>query len=797
MFPTFKSLNDRSRKLHRLIDRLTLESNIDKEKEEMYSNGFVDPSTFSLDETDKTKLLNSNNLVSVGAQTDTSFPPYAGPNVGPNAGPNASPPNSNVSMSSSSSFNLNNLPRLPVSRSVSDVSMSSIFDTSPVMVDSGMNTTNPDMVDRSIWVSPSTTTRGIMAQPTMKERGMLAQPTMIDRNLMTDIPFRSEGDKMFEEDLRGHVMRLKRSENELMFDEDIRSHVMRLKRDIDVLAHDTTTSFEQMVGQFNELSDSETLTKTQLRALYNDFERGRIMFLQLQKAHEELTHRHAVSEHELNEMRQRYALGEETFIALQDAYKMLEIDSQIAIEKRALAVSEEYDKIIKALDAVNAIKTAEVVKYKAQLLEQQEQMRGMTVSETVSKNTRSKSNTPAQLRKYMVNLGKEQIPAASPNGVVSRKIFFEIRNGHLFKIHEGKPDIDLENETPEAKAACRGIDFVWSMVAAKHGLEIGTEMLKSKNKIYKEEADALRQTGKLQTHKDAATDDQSRPKQRVIDEELPTYEDMLMDDALSSKQRKALPSLQNPLAKERNQLPALHDAFSPISHRPVSSRSFAASRTPPTSNSSAVALTPENQIVKYGDLTKRHRTPSFYTTMTPPNSGEHKKNKQPTTYPFAGKGLPRQLGKRVNIHAKALKFRPIGAGMISLESLRKNKLSLRRARNTKAMLGKVKDISTDLQAVIKVLVYDGRIDDKAYKKLSMSDKEEFDDLLNKTGLVYTQKDWTNPKEALKNDYYKLVGEIELNNDSPEIKVELKKVLASMLACGMIKEPKYNEILSLL
>lgn len=135
--------------------------------------------------------------------------------------------------------------------------------------------------------------------------------------------------------------------------------------------------------------------------------------------------------------------------------------------------------------------------------------------------------------------------------------------------------------------------------------------------------------------------------------------------------------------------------------------------------------------------------------------------------------------------------------MINLQQLHQNRLSLRMSRNPKQMLGKVSNLSDDLKEIIKTLTYDGKIDKDAYKQLSIDDKEVFDNLLNKTGLVCSQKDRKDPKEALMKEYEKLAGDLEIGNDNPEIKKELKQILITMLAAGMVKEKRAAEILSLI
>ncbi|CEG36042.1 uncharacterized protein PHALS_00363 [Plasmopara halstedii] len=74
---------------------------------------------------------------------------------------------------------------------------------------------------------------------------------------------------------------------------------------------------------------------------------------------------------------------------------------------------------------------------------------------------------------------------------------------------------------------------------------------------------------------------------------------------------------------------------------------------------------------------------------------------------YEGKGLPRLPGKRPNPRALAVRYRPICGAMINLQKLHQGKLSLRKAQNTKEMLGKVAILSKELTSIVKTLTYDG------------------------------------------------------------------------------------------
>ncbi|KAL8005712.1 hypothetical protein Plhal703r1_c07g0039811 [Plasmopara halstedii] len=119
---------------------------------------------------------------------------------------------------------------------------------------------------------------------------------------------------------------------------------------------------------------------------------------------------------------------------------------------------------------------------------------------------------------------------------------------------------------------------------------------------------------------------------------------------------------------------------------------------------------------------------------TPPGKYDQKKGKTGLVL-YEGKGLPRLPGKRPNPRALAV-YRRIGGAMINLQKLHQGKLSLRKAQNTKEMQEK-------------------------------------------------------SQGALLEEYQKLAGEVAIQGKdaNPEIKTELRRVIVSMLACGLTSERK--------
>ncbi|DBA02447.1 TPA: hypothetical protein N0F65_008661 [Lagenidium giganteum] len=206
----------------------------------------------------------------------------------------------------------------------------------------------------------------------------------------------------------------------------------------------------------------------------------------LRAAAETIEYERDLTINELEALKGNYAAGEELYNALGEAYRLLQQESTKA--------SGNYEATIAKLKEENATATARI-------LEQQKQMMKSTVSETASKNIRSNMNTPQALREYMQQMGVEETPAATNFSTVSDKILFVIKNGKLYKRRNGKPDVNLEENTVVSRDALRGVDPIFTMIAIKHSIEPGVRL--SNNNLYAQEAKEIRESGKLLTHEEA------------------------------------------------------------------------------------------------------------------------------------------------------------------------------------------------------------------------------------------------------------------------------------------------------
>ena len=137
-----------------------------------------------------------------------------------------------------------------------------------------------------------------------------------------------------------------------------------------------------------------------------------------------------------------------------------------------------------------------------------------------------------------------------------------------------------------------------------------------------------------------------------------------------------------------------------------------------------------------------------------------------------------------------LTYKTIGARKVHLPSLQSGYLSVRHMNGT--MAGRKTKVDDQLLRLIKEFVFKDNIDQPLYDALDVDDQTIFSELLKATRIQNTLKDgWQNPKEALKARYDKLLGELNMNNDS--VVPELKKVIVDMFSQGMISDKQFKQL----
>ncbi|KAG3105525.1 hypothetical protein PI124_g4895 [Phytophthora idaei] len=108
----------------------------------------------------------------------------------------------------------------------------------------------------------------------------------------------------------------------------------------------------------------------------------------------------------------------------------------------------------------------------------------------------------------------------------------------------------------------------------------------------------------------------------------------------------------------------------------------------------------------------------------------------------------------------------------------------------------MREISDDLQAMIKDLVFRNDIKQEKYDALSIDDKKLFKEILEMTHLQYNfDRHLEDPLESLKMEYDKLKGEVMLGNNNPSILKQLKSVCVDMYSNRLISDSEFKDIIT--
>jgi hypothetical protein len=143
--------------------------------------------------------------------------------------------------------------------------------------------------------------------------------------------------------------------------------------------------------------------------------------------------------------------------------------------------------------------------------------------------------------------------------------------------------------------------------------------------------------------------------------------------------------------------------------------------------------------------------------------------------------------------ASAYIYRPIGSKYIRIPDLDRRELNI--VYPSRKKIGPKRDISDQIQRMLKTLVYDGKIDQAMYDSLTHDDKRLFKEILSATHIQHTFKEQlTDPLESLKAEYFKLKGEMDLGNDNPSIRSQLKVVSVDMYRNHLISDVEFKQII---
>jgi hypothetical protein len=170
----------------------------------------------------------------------------------------------------------------------------------------------------------------------------------------------------------------------------------------------------------------------------------------------------------------------------------------------------------------------------------------------------------------------------------------------------------------------------------------------------------------------------------------------------------------------------------------------------------------------------------------------------------AGKGVYQHVERRTKYYnlndiqgtgiASAYIYQQLGSKFIRIPDLDKNVLNI--VYPCRRRLGCKREISNPVKHMLKELIYEGKLSQDQYDKLSIEDKRLMKEILKHTHIQNAFKDeLSDPLKQLTAEYEKLKGEIMLGNDNPSILAQLKPVLIDMYANQLISTKEFKDVLN--
>lgn len=145
--------------------------------------------------------------------------------------------------------------------------------------------------------------------------------------------------------------------------------------------------------------------------------------------------------------------------------------------------------------------------------------------------------------------------------------------------------------------------------------------------------------------------------------------------------------------------------------------------------------------------------------------------------------------------ASDLKYKRLGSKFIRVKDLRENRLKLVYPNRTP--VGKLRDIDPKLSKLIDRLLFDKDIDQHLYGQLSIDDKKLFCEILKSTHLQHQFSNaLEDPIESLRAEFDKLVGQVQLGNDNPDLIRELKTIAVDLYSQKLISDDDFKSIVLL-
>lgn len=142
--------------------------------------------------------------------------------------------------------------------------------------------------------------------------------------------------------------------------------------------------------------------------------------------------------------------------------------------------------------------------------------------------------------------------------------------------------------------------------------------------------------------------------------------------------------------------------------------------------------------------------------------------------------------------ASDLKYKRLGSKFIRVADLRSNKLKLVFPNRTP--VGRLRSIDPKLSKLIDKLVFNKDIDQHLYGQLSIDDKKLFIEILKTTHLQHQFSNaLEDPVASLRAEFDKLLGQVQLGNDNPDLIRELKTMAVDLYAQKLIDEADFKSL----
>jgi hypothetical protein len=480
MFPSFSSLSDRSQKQQKLIDRLTLESQIEKVKEKAYGEAFINPDTFSLDP--------FKPSTSVGTQTERSTSTTTS-----SSGPGLNPPSRDSDESALMAAEDVRSQYLRYERRIKDANVRYVKTMQEMSND-----------------------YNLQHRLSRRENELLRRDFDLGRQLFLDLQKKYENvansDTQNAAELADLRARYDQGEK-LYFALEQAYHAL-------LVAHNTDRAdLEQLISNLTRLGAEETAKVVAAHNRIHDLEIDTNNLVQLiqnmQASHDELNQNLHRAEVAYNQLLEHNLLTKSENAGLsklqeESTKKLNALAEQIdKLEHRDHVSESDKQKLSGKLNSANK----QIDELTNRVADYKDIISTTRSSAKVGKKERSPNNTPAALLKFMIDRGVEEVPAANPKGMLSPSAKFVVKDGELFS-RTGKGDKPINKLTVDTW------NYIWSMIAINHQLGPGFDLIN--NRAYRAEYNAL---DKAPYHDDEEEKQSSHTRPSIIDESLPTYEE--------------------------------------------------------------------------------------------------------------------------------------------------------------------------------------------------------------------------------------------------------------------------------